>query len=486
MPSRDDRPPREPSFLDVDPETMSRLAHRVMDDVLRHLEHMDSEPAWRMFSREEGEARFREPPPETGRPLEALLDRARGEVLDHAGRIGHPRFLAFVPSAVTFPGVLAEVLVAGLNPFVGTWVGGSGPTMLELVVVDWIRQMLGLPEGAGGLLTSGGSEATVLAVVAARDTHLEASPERAVIYASDQSHSCVPRAARIAGFPRERFRALPAGADGRLDPDRVRRAVGEDAARGLVPFLLVGNGGTTSTGSVDPLGDLAAVAREAGLWFHVDAAYGGFAALTERGRAALAGMEAADSWVFDPHKWLYQGYECGSLLLREPRRLRETFRATADYLQDVDLGEREPNFGDAGIQLSRTCRALKVWLSVSHFGLAAFRAAVDRTLDLALAAQRDLDADPRFELLSPARLGVVCFRLHPPGAGEETLDALNREVLTRLNRSGYAFLSSTRIAGAFALRLCVLSHRTTRADLRGVIERIAALGAGIPGTSGNS
>jgi len=479
-------PPREPSFLDMDPETMNRLAHRVVDEVLRHLTTMESEPAWRMISRGEGEARFREPVPETGRPLEDLLDRARHEILGNVGRIGHPRFLAFVPSAVTFPGVLGDVLVAGMNPFVGTWVGGSALTMLELVVVDWIRQMLGLPEGAGGLLTSGGSEATLLAVVTARDTHLTAGLDRAVIYASDQSHSCVPRAARIAGFPRERFRSLPAEVDGRLDPDRVRRAIREDAGRGLAPFLLVGNGGTTSTGSVDPLGELAAVAREAGLWFHVDAAYGGFAALTERGRAALAGMEAADSWVFDPHKWLYQGYECGSLLVREPRRLRETFRATADYLQDVDLGEREPNFGDAGLQLSRTSRALKVWLSVSHFGLAAFRAAVDRTLDLALAAERDLERDPRFEVLSPARLGVVCFRLHPPGAGAAALDALNRDVLVRLNRSGFAFLSSTRVAGAFALRMCVLSHRTTRADLRGVIERIADLGSGNRDGSGDS
>jgi glutamate/tyrosine decarboxylase-like PLP-dependent enzyme len=466
-------PPREPSFLDLDPETMRQMGYAAIDLAVDHLTRMESEPAWTFLSREEGERLLREPPPETGRPFPEILERARTAVLGHAGRIGHPRFFAFVPSAVTFPGVLGDFLAAAFNPFVGTWLGGSGPSMLELVVVDWLREMTGLPEGSGGLLTSGGSPATVIAFAAARHVKLGDRTERARIYASTETHSCVDRAAWITGFPPEALRKLPVDAEHRLDPGTLRAAVAEDRARGLVPFLVVGNAGSTSTGSIDPLGAIADVAAGESLWFHVDAAYGGFAALTLRGRGALAGMERGDSWVLDPHKWLYQGYECGSVLLRRPDDLRRAFRMGGAYLQDLALGETQPNFGESGLQLSRGARALKVWLSIQALGLDAFRRAVDRTLDLAAAAEARLRGDPRFELLAPARLGIVCFRLAVPGVSEAAREAANREALAALNRSGYAFLSSTRLEGRYALRLCVLSHRSTAADVEGVLERLA-------------
>lgn len=469
---------REPSFLDLDPETMRRLGHEMVDRVVEHLTHMEEEPVWRMMTREEGEERLREPVPEAGTPMEDLLGAAERDVTRFAGRIGHPRFFAFVPSAITFPGLMGELLADAHNFFVGTWVGGSGPTMLELVVVDWIRQMLGLPEGTEGSLTSGGSAATITALVAARDARLDNRTEDAVIYASDQTHLSAERAAWIAGFPRGAFRYLPSDDGFRLDPEQFRRAVGEDRDRGRKPFLLVGNAGTTNTGSVDPLPDLAGICREEGLWFHVDAAYGGFAAITERGRAALAGLDAADSWVVDPHKWLYQGYECGSLLVRRPEELRRAFRFTRDYMQDVILGDRMPNLTDSEIQLTRCARAVKVWLSLKYFGLDAFRKAIDRTLDLAARAEEILRDRPEFELLSPAQLGVVCFR-YGGTAHTGDLDELNREICNRINQSGYAFLSSTQIRGKYSLRLCILSHRTTEADVEGVIDRLAEIGRSI-------
>jgi aromatic-L-amino-acid decarboxylase len=471
--SPDPKPPREPSFLELDPEVMRKTGYAVVDRMVDHLSHMEGEAVWSMWSRADGEAALREPVPRSGESMEALIQTLERTVLAHAGRIGHPRFFAFVPSAVTFPGLIGEMLADAHNLFVGTWVGGSGPSMLELVVVEWIRDMLGLPEGTGGILTSGGSEAMVNAMVAARNARLENRTEGAVIYASDQTHSSAGRAAWIAGFSRESFRILPSNDDFRLEPEILRKAIGEDRNQGRKPFMVVANAGTTNTGSVDPLDELAAVCREEDLWLHIDASYGGFAAITDRGRRSLAGLEHGDSWALDPHKWLYQGYECGSVLLRRPQLLRDAFNVTADYLHDVKLGERRPNFGESGLQLSRSARAIKVWLSLKTFGLDLFQQAVDRTLDLALEAEEILTRDREFEMLSPARLGVVCFRYRVEGMD---LDALNREIMNRLNTSGYAFLSSTRIHGAFSLRLCILSHRTTAQDVAGVLDRIRLLG----------
>jgi glutamate/tyrosine decarboxylase-like PLP-dependent enzyme len=461
---------------------MRRLGYVVVDRIIEHLTGMDAEPAWRMMTREEGESALREPLPREGRPVDELLPVLFRDVLDNAGRIGHPRFFAFVPSAVTFPGVLGDLLAAAYNPFVGTWFGGSGPSMLELVVVDWLREMVGLPEGCGGLLTSGGSAAAVIAFVAARHHRLDDRVGGAVIYASDQTHLSVERAAWITGFPRDAMRRIPAGDGHRMDPAALRAAVAEDRKAGRRPFLLVGNAGSTNTGDVDPLDALAVVAREEGLWFHVDAAYGGFAALVPRGREVLRGIAEADSWMLDPHKWLFQGYECGSLLLRQPELLPRAFRLFPEYMQDTALGERRPNLGDAGLQLSRSARAFKLWLSVKTFGVDAFRREVDRALDLAALAETRLRDEPGFELLSPARLGIVCFRLRRPGMTEEELETLNRTVLSALNRSGYAFLSSTRLGGRFALRLCILSHRSREEDVTGVLDRILALG-GSPSAS---
>ncbi len=470
---------REPSRLNMDPEAMRRLGYDAVDRAVARFADPGAGPAWRMLERDRAEALLREPAPETGTDAGELLDFVEREVIGAGVRVGHPRFLAFVPGSPTFPGVVGEFLAAAHNVFVGSWVGGSGPTMMELVAVDWIREITGLPPGAGGILTSGGSAATLIAVVAARHARLEDRIPGAVIYASDQTHSAFAKAAWIAGFPREAVRLLPAGPDFRLDPAALAGAIAGDRAAGRTPFLIAANAGTTSTGSVDPLPELAALARREGLWLHVDAAYGGFAAITARGREVLAGLAEADSWVFDPHKWLHQGFECGSVLLRRPEELRRAFGVQAEYLQDVRLDLERPNLYEQGLQLTRSFRALKLWLSLKHFGVAAFRAAVDRALDLTEAAGAALAADPAFEVLSPPRLGVVCFRLR--ASDDRAAEALNLEVLTRLNRSGYAFISSTRLGGRYALRFCVLSHHTGRGDVEGVITRIRELGEAVRG-----
>lgn len=467
--------PREKSPLQIEPEEMRRLGYRVIDLVVDHLAGLESEPAWKMTSREAGEKSLREPPPEEGRSFDSILERLARDVLPYRARVGHPRFLAFVPGSPTYPAILADLLASGFNAFVGTWLGGSGPAMVELVTIDWLREMLGLPEGSGGLFTSGGSSATLVALVAARHARCPDDFSKAVIYASDQTHACVERAARVAGFPAANYRRIPSDASYRMDVEALRSAIAADRRAGLVPFFIVGNAGSTNTGSIDPLPGLARVCGEENAWFHVDAAYGGFAALVPQGRDALKGIEQADSWVLDPHKWLYQPFECGSVLLRRPEELRNAFRVMPDYMQDVDMGGERINFADYSYQLSRSWRALKVWLSVQYFGLARYREAVGRTLDLARLAEDHIRESDDLELLAPATLGIVCFRLTSPGLSEPGLERLNATAQERLNASGYALLSSTRLGGRYSLRFCVLSHETTAADVMGVFRRLREL-----------
>jgi glutamate/tyrosine decarboxylase-like PLP-dependent enzyme len=284
----------------------------------------------------------------------------------------------------------------------------------------------------------------------------------------------VARGARIAGFRPEQLRLVATDEEFRLRADALEAAVREDAAAGRRPFCIVANAGATNTGAIDPLPELAAIARREGLWLHVDAAYGGFAVLTERGRAWLRGIGEADSLTLDPHKWLHQPFEAGCVLVREGRLLGETFHVMPDYLQDTAVGGEEVNFADRGIQLTRMARALKIWLSLKFFGTDAFRAAIDDAIDLTLHAQQCVEAHPELELLAPARLGVLCFRRRPAGVEEEgVLEARNAALLRRVLRSGEAMLSSTRLHGRYSLRICILNHRTRRTDVDRVLGAIA-------------
>jgi glutamate/tyrosine decarboxylase-like PLP-dependent enzyme len=327
-----------------------------------------------------------------------------------------------------------------------------------------------LPEEAAGVLVSGGSAANLTALACAREALLGAMSDEVVAYLSDQAHSSMARAARVLGFRPNQLRVLPLDDQYRMRPQALAAAMAADLRAGRRPLFVAGNAGATSTGAVDPLPELAALCRERGVWFHIDAAYGGFAALTERGRRWLAGIEQADSVTLDPHKWLYQPFECGCLLVRAGRRLREAFRIQPDYLKDTEAAGQEVNFSDLGVQLSRTSRALKLWMSLQYFGVDAFRAAIDRAIDLALFAQARIQASGQLELLSPARLGVVCFRRRPQGMDEDGLERLNQQLAEALAASGHGLVSSTRLGGRFALRMCVLNHTSRAQDVERVLD----------------
>jgi aromatic-L-amino-acid/L-tryptophan decarboxylase len=415
-------------------------------------------------------------PPAVGRPFADVLKDFTDRIASFALRTNHPRFLAFVPGAPCFPAILGDWLTAAANLFAGVWLEAPAATQIECIVLDWFRQWLGMPETTRGLLTGGGSEANLTALVVARDRVPFADRARLVLYVSAQRHSSVDRAAKVMGLHPDQVRPVPIGDDLRMSGIALIRQVHADRAAGLRPWAVVANGGATNTGTVDPLAELAAVCRAEGLWFHVDAAYGWAAALTEEGRRELAGIGEADSVTLDPHKWFAQTFEAGCVLVRDGRRLPETFATRPDYMQDVVPDGAEVNFADHGIALTRRFRALKTWLSVQMLGLDWFRRLADHCCRLADYAQARLAGDQRFEITCPRQLSIVCFRYLPRDPGAD-VDGVNLRLVSGLLESGRGFLSSTRLRGGVTLRMCFVNWRTTAADVDELVEALAELGS---------
>lgn len=464
----------ESDALQWDAELMRRLGHRVVDRVVERWAGLREDRAWNTATRVYTEALLRESAPDSGRDPEEVIERVLRDVLPYAGRIDHPRFFAFIPSSPTWPSFLAHLLTSGFNVFQGTWLESAGPSQVELVVIDWFREWLGMPETAGGIFTSGGSAATLNAMVAAR--HAAGNDERLVLYESDQCHAAVHRAAHICGFRHDNLRHVPTDDHYRLDVAALARAVRRDRSDGRTPFMVSANAGATNTGAIDPLDDLADLCEREGLWLHIDAAYGGFAVLDNATRPKLKGIERADSVVLDPHKWLFQPYETGCLLVRDAALLRDAFRIMPEYMQDTDMTLEHVNFADRGLQLSRSFRALRVWMSIQMFGLDEFRVVIRRAMELALDAEAHIRESAQLELLSPASLGVVCYRFHPPGLDPSMLDSLNRDIQEEIVESGFAMISSTRLQGEYSLRLCILNYRSTRDDVRATLARVEEIG----------
>lgn len=410
-------------------------------------------------------------PPDGPGDFAALLETF-GQAARAAVETAGPRYFAYIPGGGLVASALAELLARAVNRYTGISAFAPALVAMEEGVLRWLGGEFGLPPTAGGLVTTGGSLATLAAVVAARHDRLGEAFLDGALYVTAQTHHCVAKAARVAGFPAAAVRVVPTTADLRMDVAAAARLIAADHAAGRRPFLLVGTAGTTNTGAVDPLPDLADLARREGLWFHVDGAYGGCFQLTARGRARLAGIEAADSIVLDPHKGLFLPYGTGVLLVRDAARLRAAHTADGHYLQDIGGDRPLPDSADLGAELTRDYRGLRLWLPLHLHGVAAFRAALDEKLDLAAFAYRELSTDPRLELPWGPDLSTVAFRRR---GGDEA----NRRFLARINDANRVFLSSTRVDGRFTLRLCVLAHRT---HAEHVAEAVAVIRAAVDET----
>jgi glutamate/tyrosine decarboxylase-like PLP-dependent enzyme len=461
--------------LALDADQMREMGYRVVDMLIERISRLPDGPVLQTATRDEMAALLDEPAPEAGRDFASLLARLDADVLPYVGHFDHPRFFGYIPGAGTWPAALGDLIAAAANIDAGAWREAAGPSQLELTVLGWFRDWIGYPPEAAGVLVSGGSAANLTALACARENLVGPMSPRIVAYASDQTHSSVARAARNLGFRSDQIRVLPADRRFRMRPDDLVAAMDADIAAGRIPFLVSANAGTTNTGAVDPLVDISEICRARGVWLHVDGAYGAFAVLTERGRAAMEGLELANSITLDPHKWLAMPFEVGCLMVRDGETLQRAFELHPEYLQDRHHASHAVNFADLGLQLTRASRAIKVWLAIQTFGVDAFRAAIDRAIDLTLAAQSWIEADPRLELVSPASLGILTFRRR--GASGEPADAVDRRneaICASLASAGDIVLTSTVIGGRYAMRLCVLNHTSSEDDVRYALERVAS------------
>ena len=457
--------------LDPEVEEMRRILHRAVDLLVDDRAGLSDRRVGVRATAAELAAFVDEPLPRTGQGADSTLDTFFERIVPHMTRVDHPRFHAYIPCASSFHGMLGALLAAGTNPFVGSWLGGAALASLELTALRWIGEAIGCPELDAGVLTSGGSIANLIAVASARHQSADGA-DRGTIYFSDQGHLSAQKAAELLGFPPERLRTVPVDERFRMRADELERLLDRDQSAGLVPFLVCANGGTTNTGAIDPLVELAGLCRDRRLWFHVDAAYGGFAALSPHGRERLAGMEAADSLTLDPHKWLYTPIGVGCFLTRHRAALEGAFRSGGHYLQDVP--REEVNFFERGPELTRPGRALAVWALMRSVGTERLAREVEHDLALARLAAELLAEDPRLELAAPVELSIVAFRHARRGLDEAERARRDRALMDLTLREGEIMLSTTELEGQLALRLVVLNHRTTEAEVRrtvGVVRR---------------
>jgi glutamate/tyrosine decarboxylase-like PLP-dependent enzyme len=475
----------------MSPDEFREAGHRLVDRMAELLACLPSRPVTRDERPRDLRALLPGDLPARGAAAGPLLEEAASLLVEHSLFNGHPRFLGYVTSSPAPLGALADLLAAAVNPNVGGWQLSPLASEVEGQCVRWIAELLGLPPATEGLLVSGGNMANFVAFLAAR--RAKAGPlvrEKGVghdgapltFYAADETHTWVQKAADLFGHGTDSLRFVPVRDDLTIETEALVRRIEEDRRAGCRPFLLVGNAGTVSTGAVDPLPRLAAIARDHDLWFHVDGAYGAPAVLCEEAPADLRGLALADSVAVDPHKWLYAPLEAGCTLVRHPGALRDAFSYTPPYYR-FDGEEEDPrtNYYELGPQNSRGFRALKVWLALRQAGLDGYREMIGGDIRLARALDAAVRAHPRLEAWT-CGLSIATFRYVPGDVaagspdGEAYLDRLNEELLHRLKAGGEVFLSNAVVRGTFLLRACVVNFRTTLADVEAVPGIVAREG----------
>ena len=470
----------------LDPENwraMRELGHRMVDDMMGWLETARERPVWQPVPGEVKRA-LQEPLPLEGQGADAAYQAFRDLVLPYPMGSYHPRFWSWVIGTGTPLAMLAEMLAAGLNSNLGG--GEHSSVYVEEQVLSWCREMTGFPASASGLLVSGSSMGNLVGLAAARSARagfdvrrrgVGASGGRLAVYASSEAHSSIQKAVELLGLGSESLRQAPVHDDFTVDVQAAARMIAADRAAGMRPICIVGNAGTVNTGAVDDLPALADLAAREGLWFHVDGAFGALACLSPELRPIVAGMERADSLTFDFHKWLYLPYEIGVTLVRDADAHRRAFSLTPDYLVHGQRGLAAGLwFSDYGVQLSRGFRALKAWMHIKEHGTAKLGRLIGQNVAQARHLAALVERSPELELMAPVPLNIVCFRYRAPHLDGAALDALNQELLIRLQESGVAAPSSTRVRGRYALRAAITNHRSRREDFDAMIAGVIRIG----------
>jgi aromatic-L-amino-acid decarboxylase len=462
--------------LEISPDEFQRLAERVTALTADYLRELDSLPISPPTTGEETERLFRTPLSENGVGAEALAGLQ--DVIEHS-RAQNGRFFGYVLGSGEPVGAVADLLAGVLNQNVTAWRSGPAAVTVERTVVGWLAEAIGC-SGFLGSLTGGGSSANLMALAMARETKMPANEvgvrgmPRGVVYASEEVHMSIPKSVALLGIGRQNLRLIATDEKFRVIPDELEDAIQRDKREEKIPVAVVASAGTVNTGAIDPLPEIAAIARRHGLWMHIDGAYGALAAIAAPEK--FVGMDLADSLSLDPHKWLYQPLDCGCLLYRDVNAAHSAFSHTGDYAKALTDDPIEGfAFFEESLELSRRFRALRLWFSLRYHGLQAFRAAIQKDLDMAQRLAKALAERPHLELLAPVELSAVCFR-HignetPP---EDELNRHNAAILKRVVQRGRVYLSNATLRGKFCLRACIVNHRTTEGDVDSVIPEVLA------------
>ena len=487
-----DAPPLEERTvpLEMDAEAFRSAGHQLVDRIANWLNQAPSAPVVRDASPSEVRAALHSDRtlPEAGAEPAAILDEAADLLFRHSLFNGHPRFFGYITSSPAPIGALADLLAAAVNQNVGAWRLSPMATEIEGQTVRWLAELIGYPVNAGGLLVSGGNMANFVCFLAARTAvagevrakGMAGLERRLRVYCSTETHTWIHKAADMFGLGTDAIRWIPADDRQQMNPAALEEQIVADVQEGGVPMLVVGTAGTVSTGAVDPLAEIAAICRRRGIWFHVDGAYGALAARVPGAPSSLAALADADSIAVDPHKWLYSPLEAGCALVRRPEDLRRTFSYHPSYYH---FDHEMTNYFDYGPQNSRGFRALKVWLALRQVGLTGYQQMIGDDIRLAQHLHALVDAHPDFEAFS-RNLSITTFRYVPaaarqgsqPGQVEDYVRRVNQELLTRIERSGEAFLSNAIVGGRFALRACIVNFRTTLQDIEALPPLLARVG----------
>ncbi len=482
--------------IELSVEQFRALSHRLVDQVAECLAAVPRGPV----THDEAPSAVRHaldlngPLPENGMDTASLLEASTRDLFAHSLFNGHPRFFGYITAAAAPIGILGEFLAAAVNANVGAWPLSPAATEIEVQTVRWIAELIGYAPDCGGLFVSGGNMANIVCLLAARakcadwdvrEHGVGASSRKLRVYGSVETHTWIQKAADVSGIGTSSIRWIATDRKQRMDVAALRRQIEADRAAGDIPCAVVGTAGSVSTGAIDPLPEIAAVCREHYVWFHVDGAYGGFAAALPNAPADLHGLAAADSVAVDPHKWLYAPLEAGCALVRDPERLRAAFAYHPPYYH---FDERATNFVDCGLQNSRGFRALKVWLALRQVGAGGYRSMISEYIELSEAMASAVSDRPELQLVTQS-LSITTFRYVPADlraslggdAIERHLDTLNRTLLDRLQRGGEAFVSNAVVDQRYVLRACIVNFRTTRADVERVVDIVVRLGRAIDG-----
>ena len=457
------------AHFDLSVEEMKSYGYKIVDLIAEHWDTLEDKKPVTSATRKEMDNLFLQEAPNEGTPANEVLDFVMDNVIPNSTVVSHPKAYSFVPGPSNFISTMADSLATGFNIFSGGWMVSPAAAELEIVTMNWLLKMYNFPvEKGGGIFTSGGSMANLTALVTARRLKCGDDFSKAIIYLSDQAHSSNIKAIRVLGFKKEQIRILPTDIEFRISINKLKNAIAKDRLEGLQPFCFIASAGTTNTGTVDPLDEIADICEEENLWFHIDGAYGGAAILSKKGAKALRGIERADSLTVDPHKWFYQPYEIGCLLIKDSSWLSSTFSESPEYLRDIEGNESEINFYDYGIQLTRRFRALKFYMSIKTYGLDTFKKAVTYNIQLADDVEKILRKSKNWEIISPATLAVINFRYNPIGLNlsEKEIDELNQKISQRIMESKEALLVTTLLNKQVVLRMCLINPKTTINDVK--------------------